>query len=304
MPKKRYTNADIAKAAHNVRKRILGLCIDRGGCYLAQACSSAEIFTTLYMRVMKLGPSLGNPDAIPFPGVPGPGNMDYPRGSLYNGFDVKNPDYDMDRFFVSCCHYASVLYCTLAETGRISQEAIDKFNVDGWNMEMIGAEHSPGFENQAGSLGQTVSIAGGTAHAYKMKGYKGHIYCMLSDGELQEGQDWECFQAAAFYGLDNFTVVADINGQQLEGWTKDNMNIEPLADRFEAFGWKAVVCNGHDIDAVTKACRTSHKGRPLVALCRTEPDHDMPIISSLMPKHFITVNDSVREEYTKFYESM
>ena len=304
MPDGKFTNEDIAKAANNVRKRILGLTIDRGGCYLAQACSSAEIVTTMYMNVLNLGPSLGNPDAQPFPGVPGPDNMDYPKGSLYNGYDSKNPDYSKDRFFVSCCHYASVIYCTLVEAGRMSERAIEKFNVDGWNMEMIGAEHSPGFENTAGSLGQTVSIAAGTAHAYKMKGHTGTIYCMLSDGELEEGQDYECFQAAAFYGLDNFVVVADINHQQLEGWTKDVMNIEPLADRFEAFGWKAVVVDGHDIEAIEKAAKTPHKGQPMVLLCQTEPDHGMPIISDQMPKHFIRVTDKTRDKFQEFYESM
>ena len=224
MKNQKFTKEEIAEAAKRIRKRILGLTIDRGGCYLAQACSSAEIVTTMYMSILNLGPSLGDPDAQPFPGVPGPDNMDYPKGSLYNGYNYKDPDYSKDRFFVSCCHYASVIYCTLVEAGRMSERAIEKFNVDGWNMEMIGAEHSPGFENTAGSLGQTVSIAAGTAHAYKMKGHEGKIYCMLSDGELEEGQDYECFQAASFYGLDNFIVVVDVNHQQLEGWTKDVMN--------------------------------------------------------------------------------
>ncbi|MBQ3425169.1 MAG: transketolase [Clostridia bacterium] len=304
MSKPCYTNQDIARAAHNVRKRVLGLCIDRGGCYLAQACSSAEILNTLYMRILNLGPSLGSPDAQHFPGVPAPDNMDYPKGSLYNGFDYANPDYSIDRLFFSCCHYAVVLYCSLVECGRLSEKAIEKFNVDGWNLEMIGAEHSPGFENTAGSLGQTVSIAAGTAHAYKMKGHTGRIFCMLSDGELQEGQDWECFNMASYYGLDNFIVVADINGQQLEGWTRDNMNIEPLAQRMRAFGWEAVECDGHDIDAIARAVDTPHSGKPLMVLCHTHPDQGMPIISSLMPKHFITVNDKVREESTKFYQSM
>jgi len=172
MPEKNYSNEEIARTATNVRKRILGLTIERGGCYLAQACSSAEIVSTLYMNIMNLGPSLGNPDAQPFPGVPSPTNMDYPKGSLYNG----SQEPDKDRFFVSCCHYASVIYCALVETGRMSAEAIDKFNMDGWNMEMIGAEHSPGFENTAGSLGQTVCIAAGTAHAYKMKGNLLHAF--------------------------------------------------------------------------------------------------------------------------------
>ncbi|MBQ6373815.1 MAG: transketolase [Clostridia bacterium] len=304
MPKTTYTNEEIARAAHNVRKRVLGLCIDRGGCYLAQACSSAEILNTLYMRILNLGPSLGDPDAQHFPGVPGPDNMDYPKGSLYNGFSYADPDYTKDRLFFSCCHYAVVLYCTLVECGRLSEKAIEKFNVDGWNLEMIGAEHSPGFENTAGSLGQTVSIAAGTAHAYKMKGHTGRVFCMLSDGELQEGQDWECFNMAAYYKLDNFIVVADFNGQQLEGWTKDQMALEPMADRLRAFGWEVAECDGHDIDALTAAAATPHPGKPLFIICRTHPDQGMPIISSLMPKHFVQVTDKVREEYTKFYESM
>ena len=304
MKNQKFTKEEIAEAAKRIRKRILGLTIDRGGCYLAQACSSAEIVTTMYMSILNLGPSLGDPDAQPFPGVPGPDNMDYPKGSLYNGYNYKDPDYSKDRFFVSCCHYASVIYCTLVEAGRMSERAIEKFNVDGWNMEMIGAEHSLGFENTAGSLGQTVSIAAGTAHAYKMKGHEGKIYCMLSDGELEEGQDYECFQAASFYGLDNFIVVVDVNHQQLEGWTKDVMNIEPLADRFEAFGWKAVTVNGHDIEALQEAAKVEHTGKPLVLLCQTNPDQDMPIISDQMPKHFIRVTDKTREKFTQFYENM
>lgn len=300
MSDKKFSNEEIARAANRVRKHILKLAIDRGGCYLTQACSSAEIVTTLYMNILNIGPSLGNPDAQPFPGVPSAKNMNYPKGSLYNGEHTP----DRDRLFISCCHYASVIYCALAECGRISQAAIDKFNVDGWNMEMIGAEHSPGFENTAGSLGQTVSIAAGTAHAYKLKGNTGKIYCMLSDGELEEGQDWECFQAAAYYRLDNFIVYADINHQQVEGWTKDVMNTEPLADRMKAFGWEAVRINGHDIEALEKAAQTPHPGKPLMVLCDTDPAHGIPPLKSIVPKHFVRIPDDRREEFVAFYKQM
>ncbi|MCI2058462.1 MAG: thiamine pyrophosphate-dependent enzyme [Oscillibacter sp.] len=303
MPEKKYSNEEIARAATSIRKRILGLAIDRGGCYLAQACSSAEIVSTLYMNIMNLGPSLGCPDAQPFPGVPSAVNMDYPKGSLYNGVqDVRDPD--KDRFFVSCCHYASVIYCALVQAGRMSDRAIDKFNVDGWNMEMIGAEHSPGFENTAGSLGQTVCIAAGTAHAYKMKGWNGKVYCMLSDGELEEGQAWECFQASAFYGLDNFVVYVDVNGQQVEGWTKDIMNTEPMVDRMHAFGWEAVVVDGHDIDALEKAARTPHPGKPLMVLCHTSPAHGIPLLDKMMPKHFVRIPAAEKDAFVQFYQQM
>ncbi len=300
MAETKHSIEEIAVAATKVRKRILGLALERGGCYLAQACSSAEIVTSLYMNIMNLGPSLGSADALPFPGVPSPTNMDYPKGSLYNGA----PDPDKDRFFVSCCHYASVVYCALVEAGRMGAQAIEKFNVDGWNMEMIGAEHSPGFENTAGSLGQTVCIAAGTAHAYKLKGNTGKIYCMLSDGELEEGQAWECFQAAAFYGLDNFVIYVDVNGQQVEGWTKDVMNIEPMVDRMKAFGWEAITVDGHDINALIQAAQTPHPGKPLMVLCHTSPSRGIPLLDKMMPKHFISIPAAEREDFIKFHAEM
>lgn len=301
MSEKTYSIEEIQKAATRVRKNILRLAIERGGCYLGQACSSAEVFTSLYMSVLNLGPSIGSMEALPFPGVPGPDNMDYPKGSLYNGaFEA-----DKDRFFISPAHYASVAYCTLAECGRISHEAIDKFNVDGWNMEMIGAEHSPGFECTAGSLGQTISIACGTAHARKLKKETGNVFVLLSDGEIQEGQAWEAFQAASFYNLDNLVVYIDVNGQQVEGYTKDVMNIEPLAARLEAFGAKTVDVDGHDIQALIDAAKVEHEGKPLVVLCRTSASQGIPMLEKRKPfLHFVRIGESELEEYKNFCNQM
>ncbi|MDR0850912.1 MAG: transketolase [Clostridiales Family XIII bacterium] len=298
---KRYTDAEISRVATKIRKHILRLAMERGGCYLSQACSSADIIASLYLKILNLGPSLGSMDAQPFPGVPSPKNMDYPKGSLYHGAPAK----DKDRFFVSPAHYASVIYCALAECGRISREAIDKFNVDGWNMEMIGAEHSPGFECTAGSLGQTISIAAGTAHARKLQGDTGKVYVLLSDGEIEEGQVWEAFQAAAFYKLDNLVVYVDINGLQVEGYTKDVMNTEPLAERFEAFGAKAVPVDGHDVAALVKASKTAHAGKPLVVLCYTDSAHDVPLLEKRKPfLHFARIDADEMEQFKELYEQM
>ena len=275
MSEKNYSTADIQAVANGIRKQILGVALKTGGCYLAQACSSAEIIASLYTRVMNLGPSVGSWEPIPFPGVPGPDNMDYQRGSSYNGA----PAPDKDRFFVSCCHYASVIYAALAETGRISPDCMDKFNVDGWNMEMIGAEHSPGFENTAGSLGQTISIAGGTAHARKRRGDTGKCYVLLGDGELQEGQTWECIQAAGYYKLDNFIVVIDANDQQVEA-------------------------NGHDIEDFCKACETPHEGKPLVVIARTHGWTGVKPLEKPRSMHFIRIGADERDEFQKIYDEM
>ena len=95
MAEKKYSTEEVQKVANQIRKQILGVALQTGGCYLAQACSSAEIIASLYTKVMNLGPSVGNWEPIPFPGVPGPDNMDYQRGSAYNGA----PAPDKDRFF-------------------------------------------------------------------------------------------------------------------------------------------------------------------------------------------------------------
>lgn len=287
--------------ADQIRRRILGIAIKNGGCYLAQACSSAEIIASLYTQIMNLGPSAGAWDAIEFPGVPGPDNMDYQHGSLYNGA----PAPDKDRFFVSCCHYASVIYCALAATGRISPAALDKFNVDGWNMEMIGAEHSPGFENTAGSLGQTISIAAGTAHARKMRGETGLVYCLLGDGELQEGQNWECIQTASYYNLDNFIVVIDANGQQVEGAIEDQMSEKNMVERFQAFGAECVTCNGHDINSIIEACHTEHQGKPLVVICQTHGYTAIPPLEEKFPLlHFVRISEEEKPVYQAIYDEM
>ncbi|MGE4548755.1 MAG: thiamine pyrophosphate-dependent enzyme [Intestinibacillus sp.] len=301
MSDKIYSPEATQQVADSIRKQILGIALKTGGCYLAQACSSAEIVASLYTQIMNLGPSAGAWEPIPFPGVPGPDNMNYQRGASYNG----EPAPDRDRFFVSCCHYASVIYCALAATGRISPDCMDKFNVDGWNMEMIGAEHSPGFENTAGSLGQTVSIAAGTAHARKIKGETGNVYCMLGDGELQEGQLWECIQAAGYYKLDNFVIFIDANGQQVEGAIEDQMSIEPLTDRFTSFGAVCVTCDGHSIRELMEAAKTPHPGKPLVVICKTRGTTGVPPLEKRWPMlHFVRISANEREEFQRIYDQM
>lgn len=296
-----YTVEEIGAAAGRMRKSILGLAIQRGGCYLGQACSSSDLIAALYMGILNLGPSLGSMDAQPFPGVPAPDNMDYPKGSLYHG--EQSPE--RDRFFVSPAHYASVIYCALVESGRLGRAAIEKFNVDGWNMEMIGAEHSPGFECTAGSLGQTISIACGTAHARKLKGHTGKVVLLLSDGEMQEGQVWEALQAAAFYKLDNLVIYVDFNGQQVEGRLEDVMNMEPFADRLTAFGCTTVTVDGHDIQAVIDASKTAHPNGPLVVLCETDATTGVPLLEKRKPfLHFVGIGDDERDAFQKFYDAM
>src|SRR5512144_1782809 len=192
---------EVKRVAAGIRKRVLEHTIRNNGGYLSQACSSAEILATLYVRIMNLG-RIGTPLVPrPFPGVPGPNNPDYFTGAAFNG-----PGPDHDRFFLSPAQYALVLYATLIETGRMAEEGLLQFNRDGSSVEMIGAEHSPGMETMTGSLGQGISKAAGVAMARKRKGEPGRLFIFVSDGEFQIGQTWEAIQAMSFHRLDNVVI--------------------------------------------------------------------------------------------------
>ena len=288
-----YTVADVEKAAKNIRKHVLKLTLERNGCYLSQACSSAELFATLYLRVLNLSESKAPRLPGKFPGTPSKDNMDYIQGAEYHG-SLKAP---YDRFFISPAHYAAPVYAALIEADRLDEAALEMFNRDGYSMEMIGANHTPGFENAAGTLDQAISVAGGTAHARKLRD---------EEGEMEEGQLWEAIQAAVFYQLDNLVLIVDINGQQVEGETKKVMNIEPLEDRFTAFGAKAISVNGHDIEAIEEAAKQGEKNKPLVILCYTDPTQGIPYLNERRPiLHFVRLKEGEEfDKYTKFYNEM
>jgi len=293
---------DTTRTAAGIRRRVLAHTISNNGGYLSQACSSAEILSTLYTRIMNLGPSEAPLIPVPFQGVPGPGNKKAFTGAAYNG--PKKPD--LDRFIFSPVHYALVLYSTLIEVGRLSPEALNQFNVDGSTVELIGAEHSPGHEVTAGSLGQAISQAGGIALARRLKGDSGMVWVFMSDGEFQEGQTWEAFSAFGFHGLDNVGVFVDVNGQSCDGKMDRVMNIEPLRSRLEAFGANVHEVDGHDVDALKAAAESREQGRCLCVLARTDPTRGIHLLKNRPDKlHYVRfVDEAEKKEYENFLASM
>ncbi len=286
--------------ANRMRKRVLGLTMEQGGCYLSQALSSAEILATLYHRVMKLGKSEG--DRIPTMLESNPSHThDAVTGGIYHGKKEK----DTDRFLISPAHYAVAIYAALVETGRLAPEGLHTFNQDGSKVAMIGEESSPGFELTTGSFGQCISQAAGICIARKLKGDTGKVFVFLSDGELQEGQTWEAIQAMSFHKIDNVIVYVDVNGQQVDGYTKDVMNIEPINSRFEAFGAKVVCVDGHDVNALYDASLQGEAGKPLVVLCYTDTVRGVPLLEKRKPKlHYVRISNAEMPEFKEFYEKM
>ncbi|MBN1655466.1 MAG: transketolase [Deltaproteobacteria bacterium] len=283
------------RVATAIRRRVLQYTIRNNGGYLSQACSSAEILATLYMRVMNLGPSLGPRVPRPFAGVPGRENPNAFTGAEYNGPRGAH----WDRFIFSPVHYALVLYATLIEVGRLGPDALDHFNQDGSTLELIGAEHSPGHEVTAGSLGQAVSQAGGIALARKLRGDSGRVWVFMSDGEFQEGQVWEAVAASTHYRLSNLGVYVDVNGQCCDGKIQDVMATEPLGDRLRSFGASVREVDGHDVEKLAQAATVEEKDKPLVVLARTDPCRGIELMRKRAPFfHYIRFkSDDERLEY-------
>ncbi len=313
-------SSKITEAAAEVRRLVLEHVVANNGGYLSQACSSAEILTTLYMHLMNLGPSLAPMVPPPFDDVPGLTNPDYVTGGLYNG--AVFPEYD--RFIFSPSHYALVLYATLVVTGRMAKDGLLQFNQDGSRVEMIGAEHSPGVETTTGSLGQALSQAGGIALGRKLKKESGRVFVFMTDGELQEGQTWEAFQALSHYQLDNVIVYFDMNGQQCDGPMDGVMRIGNAADRLRAFGAHVVEVDGHDIHALsaplqpimhTRPIGGGHmptgrttmpdSGKPLVILAHTDTTRGISLLKERYPKlHYVRfASEEERNRYREVLDS-
>ena len=277
---------DVARA---VRRRVLDHTIRNNGGYLSQACSAAEILAVMYTRVMHVGPSEGPMIPPPFAGVPGSDNPDSFTGAAYNG--PKGPEWD--RFIFSPVHYALVLYSLLIELGRLAPEGLEQFNRDGSTVELIGAEHSPGHELTAGSLGQAISQASGIALARRLRGDSGRVWVFMSDGEFEEGQTWEAFAAAAYHRIGNLGVYVDANAQQCDGAMQSVMNIEPLAARLEAFGADVHEVDGHDVAALAEPALRRHAGhgnmdKPLVVIARTDPCRGIELMHDRAPRlHYV-----------------
>jgi transketolase len=294
--------SEARKIARGIRLRVLEHTLTHNGGYLSQACSAAEILATLYHRVMKLGPSDAPMIPPPFPGVPSETNTAYFTGVAYNGPKSR----ELDRFFISPVHYALVLYAALVELKRMAPEGLAMFNRDGGTVEMIGAEHSPGHELTAGSLGQCLSQAGGIALARRLKGETGRVWVFMSDGEFQSGQTWEALQVLSFYHLDNIGIYVDVNGQQCDGRMTDVMEVQPLAAKLEAFGARVFEVDGHDIAALAAPAALAPNGQPLFVLARTNPCQGIPLLESRGPKlHYLRFkNENERTQYAAALAAM
>jgi transketolase len=189
--------------------------------------------------------------------------------------DPKNPAKpDRDRFLLSKGHAAPVLYSAMAQAGY-AETPIDKLNT----LRKLGSVYQGhpdvryihALEASTGSLGEGLSIGIGMGLADRLDGRPNRTYVMLGDGEIQEGQIWEAAMSGAFHNIDNVVAIVDFNRIQLDGFVKDIMAVEPLADKWRAFGWNTLEIDGHDLAAIRQALANADatKGKPTCIVAHT-----------------------------------
>ena len=188
-------------------------------------------------------------------------------------FDPKNPrDPDRDWLVLSKGHAGPVAYATFGLMGFYPMEDAYTLNQPHTRFPShTDRKLTPGVDLTTGSLGQGASTAAGAALGNKIDGRTNHVFCVVGDGEADEGQVWEAAMTAAHFALDTVCAIVDDNGVQLDGPTCEVMNVAPLADKFRAFGWQVLSVDGHSLDALAEAFHqaATTRGRPTVLLART-----------------------------------
>jgi transketolase len=226
--------------ANEIRKLIIEMLAKAASGHPGGSLSSADIIACLYFEVMRHNP--------------------------------KDPGWlQRDRFHLSKGHCCPALYAALTLCGYFPKEEL-------WKLRRLGAivqghpdRRTPGVEAASGSLGQGLSIALGMSLAGKIDRLNYRVYCLMGDGEIQEGNIWEAAMAAAHFKADNLCGIVDYNHFQIDGRTEDIMNLEPLVNKWEAFGWHAIQCNGHNLQELLEAFEQAKtiKLKPTVIIAHT-----------------------------------
>ena len=226
--------------------------------------SAAEVYTYLYFKEMNIDP--------------------------------KNPKWeDRDRFVLSKGHTTPGLYSVLANRGFFPVEDLPTFrHIDSYLQGHPNMNTVPGVDMSTGSLGQGVSVATGMALAAKHTGKNNRVYALLGDGEIQEGQVWEACMAAAHYKLDNFCIIVDNNGLQIDGNIADVMSPYPIVDKLVAFGFEVAAVDGHDFDALEAAFNKARetKGKPFAIVMKTTKGKDVSFMENDAGWHGKAPNDA------------
>jgi transketolase len=250
--------AALKARAKAMRRHMLTMARGPGQGYIGQGLGIADTLAALYFHELRWDPS-----------------------------DLKARD--RDRFFLSTGHYSIALWAAMAEAGVIPLDELTTYGADGSRLEMSTLDTSPGVEIIGGSLGHGLGQAVGAALGLRLAGLRARVFCELSDGEMQEGATWEAVMSGSHFRLDDLVALIDCNGIQADGALVIDM--EPVLQKWQAFGWSAEEIDGNDMEAVVAALQRAraHAGRPHAIVLRTQPGHGIPTLMRREKAHFVRV---------------
>ena len=263
------SNVSLAQRAYRIRRNALRMGEVQGQGYIAQALGVADVLAVAYFRGLRYRP--GDPHWE-----------------------------ERDRFLLSIGHYAIALYAALIEAGILPEDELETYGSDESRLPMSAmASYTPGMEISGGSLGHGLPLSIGFCLALKRKKSKSFVYCLFSDGELDEGSVWEAAMSAGHWKLDNLIAIVDVNNMQADGPSTQMLGFEPLVPKFEAFGWHVQRVAGNDIDALVTAfdaARSLCDPRPRIIICDTKMAKGVPFLETREMTHFLRVE---RDEWAK-----
>ena len=247
----------LEKIAKNIRIGIIKAVYSAKSGHLGGSLSCADILTVLYFSQMNIDPKKPNAEG-------------------------------RDKFVLSKGHCTPALYATLAERGFFEKEELENFR----KINSILQGHPdmnkvPGVDMSSGSLGQGLSIANGMAIASKMNSAGQRIYCLLGDGEIQEGQIWEAAMTSNKYKLDNLCVIVDNNNLQIDGTIEEVKGLDCIPEKFRSFGFKTIEIDGNNINQIIDAFETARctKGKPTVIIAKTIKGKDVSFMENKAEWH-------------------
>lgn len=204
-------------------------------------------------------------------------------------------DPERDRVVLSKGHAVLALYAALAATGRLDPAQLDTYCGDGTLLAGHPEHVLPGVDFSTGSLGQGLSLGTGAALAARMQRSDRRVFVLMSDAELNEGSVWEAAMFAAHHKLENLVAIIDVNGQQALGNTRDVLDLEPLAARWEAFGWDVHDLDGHDPRGLARAIAAFDAPAPHIVIARTTFGHGISFMENKIEWHYWPLSDEQHE---------
>lgn len=255
---------DLKRKANEIRKDVIEMVYQAKTGHTGSDLSCADILVTLYYQVLNVDP--------------------------------KNPDWeDRDRYVQSKGHAVEALWAVLADKGFFQKEELKTFSQFGSRLMGHPNNKVEGIEMNTGSLGHGLGVSTGIALAAKLDRKTYQTYTLMGDGELAEGSVWEAAMAAAHYKLDNLTAIIDRNGLQISGPSESVMGVEPLADKWRAFGWQVLEADGNDTDDLVKAFDFPHEaGKPKMIIAHTTKGKGISFAENIASWHHHVPSDEER----------